>query len=122
MPKTKTTKESQFLKVALTQEEVLQTADELATALDNKTSLAAEKEAVLKSFKSKEAALDAQITEKQQRVRNKYTYRNVECENVLDYGTLETYTRRLDTGDEIMRRPMNEDEKQTDLPFDGEDN
>ena len=57
MPKTKTTKESQFLKVALTQEEVLEVADELATALDNKTSLAAEKEAVSKAFKSKEAAL-----------------------------------------------------------------
>lgn len=116
--KTKTTKEKQFLKVQLTQEEILQAGDDLATAIDNQTRLNGEKEAAMKAFKSREAALDAQITEKQQLVRNKYTFRNIECENVLDYETLEAYTRRLDTDEEIMRRPMDEDEKQTALPFD----
>jgi predicted kinase len=116
--KTKTTKETQFLKVTLTQDELLEAADELATALDNLNKLTDEKEAVGKGFKAREAALEAEITKQQLLVRNKYEHRNVDCENVLDYDTLETYTTRLDTGEEIMRRKMTEDEKQTDLPFD----
>jgi len=121
IPKIKTTKEAHFLQIQLTQDEVLQAGNDLATALDNKTRLEGEKEAAMKAFKAREAALDAQITEKQQLVRNKYTYGNVDCENVLDYEALVTFTRRLDTGEEIMRRPMNDDEKQTSLPFDEEE-
>lgn len=118
-PKTKTTKETRILKCQLTQEEVLQAGDDLATALDNLKQLLAEKESVVKSFKAKEAEIEANITAKQVLVRNKYDYRPIECNNVLDYETTECYVIRIDTNEEIIRRTMSEDEKQTTLPFDG---
>lgn len=119
--KTKTTKEKQYLKVELSQEEILQAADELATALDNLSQLDAEKESVTRELKAKAAALEAEVTTQQLLVRNKYERRNIDCENTLDYTTMESYTKRLDTGEEILRRPMTEDEKQTTLPFDGDE-
>ena len=120
-PKTKTTKETRFLKCLLTQEEVLQAGEDLATALDNLRRVQAEKDSVVKSFKAKEAELEASIQSKQVLVRNKYDYWNVECNNILDYETMECYVVRLDTKEEVVRRAMSEDEKQTTLPFDGEE-
>ncbi len=119
-PKTKTTTESRILKCQLTQDEVLQAGDDLATTLDNLSKLQVEKESVVKSFKAKEAELESQITSKQLLVRNKYDYRPVQCENVLDYTSLECIVTRLDTNAEVIRRALIEEEKQTTLPFDGE--
>ena len=45
-PKTKTTKETRILKCFLTQEEILQAGDDLATALDNLKQVQAEKDSV----------------------------------------------------------------------------
>jgi len=120
-PKTKTTKETRILKCLLTQEEILQAGDDLATALDNLKQVQAEKDSVSKTFKAKEAELEANITAKQVLVRNKYDYRPVDCNNVLDYEAAECYVIRTDTNEEIIRRAMSEDEKQTTLPFDGEE-
>lgn len=120
LPKTKTTTEVRILKCLLTQEEILQAGDDLATALDNLKQLQAEKESVVKTFKAKEAELEANITVKQVLVRNKYDHRPVDCTNVLDYETAECYVKRNDTSEEIIRRKLTEDEKQTTLPFDGE--
>ena len=117
----KTTKEMQYLKVQLTQEEILAAGEALATAIDNTNRLQAEKESAAKAIKAKESALEAEITTQQLLVRNKYEHRNVPCESILDYNTLEAYTKRLDTGEEIMRRAMSEDEKQSTMSFDGED-
>ena len=119
-PKTKTTKEIRILKCLLTQEEILQAGDDLATALDNLKQVQAEKDSVSKTFKAKEAELEANITAKQVLVRNKYDYRKVDCDNILDYETTECFIIRTDTNEEIVRRAMSEDEKQTTLPFDGE--
>lgn len=119
-PKTKTTKETRILKCFLTQEEILQAGDDLATALDNLKQVQAEKDSVSKTFKAKEAELEANITAKQVLVRNKYDYRPVDCNNILDYETTECFIIRTDTNEEIVRRAMSEDEKQTTLPFDGE--
>lgn len=119
--KIKTTKETRHLKCELTQEEILAAGDALATAIDNAHKLQDEKKAVVDSFKAKEAAIEAEITTQQLLVRNKHDYRMVDCDNVLDYETLEYYVIRLDTGKEVTRRKMTEEEKQTTLPFDGED-
>jgi len=119
-PKIKTTRETNFLKCQLTLDEILAAGDRLATAIDNLHKLEDEKESVVKSFKAREAAVEAEITKDQLLVRNKYDFRPIECENTLDFNTLQTYTVRLDTNEETMRRNMTEDEKQTTLPFDNE--
>ena len=120
-PKTKTTTETKILKCELTQAEVLVAADELARALDELHSAQSETESLKRQMKAKEAALEARITEKQLLVRNKYDFRKVECRNVLDFNTLEAYTLRLDTNEEIERRPLTMDEKQGSLPFDSKE-
>lgn len=117
---TKTTIETRILKCLLTQEEILQAGDDLATALDNLKQVQAEKDSVSKTFKAKEVELEANITAKQVLVRNKYDYRSIECTNILDFGIAECYVKRNDTGEEIIRRKLTEDEKQTTLPFDGD--
>lgn len=117
LPKTETTKETRILKCLLTQKEILQAGDDLATALDNLTQLQAEKESVVKTFKAKEAELEASVTVKQVLVRNKYDHRPVDCTNVLDYEIAKCYVKRDDTGEEILRRKLTEDEKQTTLSF-----
>jgi len=120
-PKIKTTKESHLLKCELTQEEVLAAGDALATAIDNVHKLQDEKESVVKSIKAREAVLEAEITKQQLLVRNKYDFRHVDCNNILDYEALECYVIRLDTKVEVSHRKMTEEEKQTTLPFDGEE-
>ena len=120
-PTTKTTKEKRFLKCQLTQDEILQAGEDLATELDNLSQLKAEIESVKKSLKAKEVELEARIHAKHTLVRNKYEHRNVDCDNILDYETMECYVVRLDTEEEVLRRAMSEDEKQTTLPFDGEE-
>lgn len=118
--KTKTTHERNLLKCQLSQEELLQYGDELATALDNLRNLQEEKESVVKEFKAREAAFEATIGAKQLLVRNKYEHRQVDCHLVLNYTKQTATLIRLDTGDIIKERAMTQDEKQMELGFDEE--
>ena len=120
-PKTKTTTEHRHLKCDLTKEELLVAGEKLATMLDDLKTIQAEKDSVSKEFKAREAAIDAEIQVGQLLVRNKWEHRKVECSNVLDYNLMECIVTRKDTGAEVMRRKLTEDEKQSTLPFDGED-
>lgn len=43
--------------------------------------------------------------------------RPVECMTTFDYRTLSVYTVRTDTGEELDRRPMTEQERQRELPI-----
>ena len=116
--KTKTTPESQSLKCVLTEKELLQCGDELATALDNLRQLGEEKDAVSKQFKAKETSIDAEITTKQLLVRNKYQYRRTPCELTINYTTQTATVARLDTGEVVVDRPLAESEKQMEIDFD----
>lgn len=117
-PKTKITKETRFLKCQLTQDEILQAADELAGALDNLRKAADERESVTKTMKAAEAQFSALIATKQLLVRNKYDVRAVACTNMQDFVTMECIVTRDDTREEIVRRPLTAEEKQMSLSFD----
>lgn len=119
--KIKTTHEIHLLKCDLTQEELLQYGEELATVLDNLRRLQDEKESVVKEFKAREAAFDAEIVVKQLLVRNKYEYCQIDCTLTLDYTDQSAVLIRQDTNETIKERKMTEDEKQMDLGFDGKE-
>lgn len=118
--KTKTTTESRMLKVNLTEKELLEAGQQLVAKLDDFKTVQADRDSVNKGYKAKEAEIEARITSLQIMVRNKYEVRSVECDNVQDFKALECFVIRKDTGEEILRRKLTSDEKQSDLPFDGE--
>lgn len=119
--RTKTTVENRMLKCDLTEKELLAAGADLASKLDDLKTCQAEKESVNKSYKAKEAEFEAQIQKGQILVRNKYDIRSVECENVQDFRSLTCTVTRKDTGETVLVRKLTEDEKQSTLPFDGED-
>jgi len=119
--RTKTTKETRMLRVALTQEELLTAGDKLAELLDNHRQAVSARESLTKQYKAKESELDAQIESQQILVRNKSELRKVICQSVMDYTDVRAYTTRLDTGEIIEDRKLTEDERQSSLPFDGQD-
>lgn len=121
-PKTKTTNEQRMLKCMLTEPELLEAGANLAAKLDDLKTCQAELDSVKKGYKAKEAEIEAQITTLQITVRNKYELRSVECENVQDFVSLECYVVRKDTGEELLRRKLTSEEKQSKLPFDSAQN
>ena len=118
---TKTTMETRMLKCNLTEKELLAAGADLAAKLDDLKTCQAERDSVNKGYKAKEAEIEAQVQRGQILVRNKYEIRAVDCENVQDFYTLTCTVTRKDTGENVLVRTLSEDEKQSKLPFDGED-
>ena len=52
-------------------------------------------------------------------IRDRATYRPVDCERIFDYRRGIVTEVRLDTGEQISERPMTYAEKQRELPLDG---
>lgn len=50
-------------------------------------------------------------------LNNGYEYRDVECEIIEDFKALTIQVTRLDTGEVVEDRPMNEAERQQNLPM-----
>lgn len=114
----KTYTDHRQLRCDLDQAEILAAGQDLATALDDRDSLQADKESVMRDFKAREAALDALITRTQLMVRNKWVMRSVACKCVLNYAKDKFTVIRLDTGEVLTERPLTEDEKQMSMEFD----
>jgi hypothetical protein len=118
--KIKTTTETQRLKVALTQEEILEHAQKLTDQLMELAEIVDEAKSVAQTYKAKLTALESQVVVARNLVHNKYEIRAVECTNVLNYTTGRATTVRTDTGEIVMQRAMTYDERQSSLPFDDE--
>jgi hypothetical protein len=119
--RTKTTKEIRHLRVPLTDKELLAHGDRLASLLDQHRGLEAEETSIRQQYKAKISEVEAQVESEQVLVRNKSEIRKVDCLNVLDYTDVMGRTYRMDTGECIEERKLSEDEKQSSLPFDGEE-
>jgi len=116
----KTTHETRNLKCKLTKEELEVAADTLARKLDEADAAEDEKKSVAEEYKSRVTALEAEAKVQRHLVRNKYTFRNVDCQLVLNFTTGTAVCNRLDTGETVEARPLNHEEKQMDFKFDGE--
>lgn len=121
MPKTKdeikvTTFEvkeiSRYLKVKLTDDEVLSRSQDLTKALDDKGELEDSKKSVMADFKSRETMLDAQINTIKTEVRDRCVHKDVVCEMRYDFENACVTVLRTDTWQEIENRDMAPAERQ----------
>lgn len=111
-------KESKFtkrLKVGLTTPELLQAGEDLAKTLDEICDIEDEKKAIVENFKAKLTELEAQATQFQQKVRNKWEYQPVDCIETMNNTNGTVTKKRLDTNEVIEERKMTYDERQSKL-------
>lgn len=103
---------TESLPVPLTQEEIAERADRMATALRKITELEIEKKAKNDEIKHKKEELEKDIAVWASQVREKAENREVEIELQSNWETGQIETFRLDTGELIRTRPMTPSEKQ----------
>jgi hypothetical protein len=115
---TKVHKLTETLKCELTREEVEEAAAKLAQAIDARNGLEDQRKAAQEQFKASIAGKEADITKFTGLVRNKYEFRQVQCEERFEYDTGEVLKVRLDTGEIWNRRKMLPGELQQALPLD----
>lgn len=115
-----TKQQTEYLRCALTEEEVALAADNLAKLLDDSQALESQLASVKADFKAKLEKCEADIRIKQRLVRDKYEYRNVDCDVEHNYSTLMIKITRKDTNEITEERTMSFAEKQMKLDFDGE--
>lgn len=116
----KTTHETRTLKCQLTDQEIREASDCLARNLDEIEMLEDEQQKIKSDFKAQIEAREAATRVQKNLVRDKYAFRSVRCSLTQNYSTLKVTVTREDTGEVISDRPMNEEEKQLKMPFDGE--
>lgn len=102
-------------KVALTDKELLEHGGKLAELHQELATIENELETLKSQFKSKIAAVETNIGREVCLVRDRFEYRNVTCERVIDY-VIELVTEtRLDTGEIINKRDLTESERQMEI-------
>lgn len=118
----KSYEETKNLPVALTPEELAQTSESLARHTLEKRKIEREKKAANEVFKERTEDADAQCGYLAAIVEAKTEMRSVKVRVTNDDSALLVYAVRLDTGEEIWRRPMSKEEvaaidKQIALPL-----
>lgn len=119
--RTKTTKETRLLQVPLTQDEQLAAGKKLAEAVRTLVNVQAQAKSAASQFKAKIDEQQAKINGLQCLISDGYELRNVACTNIMDYTDVVVRVTRTDTGEIVEERKLTEDERQSTLPFDGED-
>jgi hypothetical protein len=104
------------LKVLLTEEEIASRADRAAHLIAERDNKESEAKATAAAVKAQINALDAEHRELSCEVRDKATYRSVECRRVFDYKRGVVTEERIDTGMQIDIRALDDEERQ--LGFD----
>ena len=103
------------LMVQLTDEEMIETAEGLARALDSIGDLEQEKKAYNAEIKAQIEHKEAEARELTAMVRNKRKIAKVDCVEIRNYTTGRIKKVRKDTGETLIDREMNHDEKQQKL-------
>lgn len=112
------------LPVVLTDAEVADRAQRAAHRLADRDHIEEELRAYNKTEKSRISRIESELRNLSEEVRSKTTYRDISCERRYCYRTLRVYEVRLDTGETIAERAMNEQERQRQFEFEapkGED-
>ena len=93
-------------------------ADQATRLVEQRDQKEAESKTASSHFKSQIKQLDADLRKLSTEVRDRATFREVECEIRFEYRTARVATVRSDTGEVISERPMLESERQRELPLD----
>lgn len=102
-------------KVSLTDKELLEHGTKLAELHQELATIENELDTIKSQFKSKIAAVETNIGREVCLVRDRFEYRNVTCERVIDYAAELVTETRLDTGEIINKRDLTEGERQMEI-------
>lgn len=110
-------KKTMNLKTELSKEELVAAAEELAESTQSVNRQEDQKKAAVAQFKSDIEYAIARRNKFAGIVATKCEYRNVDCDMLYDYEEKMVTITRLDTGEEVTKRAMFEDELQRPLPL-----
>jgi hypothetical protein len=102
--------ENRQLKVTLTQDEILQAGQKMADAQQLIVELDAEAQSFKDTQKGKVAQAEAELSRNSALVRQKYDFRRVACEIMVNHTTQRVNVYRMDLDELIEDRPMTKDE------------
>jgi len=106
-------------RVRLTDEELIERAQEQARNLQAIEEMEADLKTKAQHAKAAIAEREADVKRLAVEIRDRATYRPVDCERIFDYRRGLVFEVRLDTGEQISERPMTYAEQQRELPLDG---
>lgn len=109
----------QQLPVQLTEEELKQRGKDLAKTHQDISEVERHKKEINDDFKAKLSALDATTGTLSRAISNGYEYREVECEWAYFWEKGEKHMIRLDTGETVEIRKIEQWERQASSNFDG---
>lgn len=106
-------------RVRLTDEELIERAQEQSRTLQLIEELENDLKTKVQHAKAGIQEREADVKRLAVEIRDRATYRPVDCERIFDYRRGLVIEVRLDTGEQISERPMTYAEKQRELPLDG---
>lgn len=109
-----------IVKVPLTDGQKLAAAEEMAEAWADKVNLEAKKKIAADGFKELIEGEEARIKRNGNLLRKGHIETEMECERIKDYGLNTVTIFRLDTGEPVSSRELNDDEQQMDMPTEEE--
>ena len=110
-----TTHEPHTLPCKLNEKDKAETAEQLATAIQQGESLELERKSVLGDLKKRKDNLIERIHNLTIQVKDGIVMRSVDCELKLNHTKLEATLIRIDTKEEVENRPLTLEEKQMNL-------
>jgi hypothetical protein len=106
------------LRVELNEQEIAERANRAAHLVAEREQKEDDRKASNKQMAAQTAELDAELRKVSTEVRDRATYRPIQCERAFIYRTGNVTERRLDTGKVLSERPMSDRERQQELPLD----
>jgi len=110
-------KTRRLLRVLLTEGEERQLGKDLARARHLLGASTDAKAEAVSQFKAEIEKMEAEMNRLAALINNGYEYRDVECEVISNYRDGQITVLRVDTGEEVEARAMNEAERQMGLPL-----
>jgi len=117
LPEETRRKTERLLKVLLTPDEERYFGKEIARARQELAAVNDELDEVKSQFKSKIESCEKEQNRFMVLLNNGYEYRQVECEVVNDYKAGTVRVTRMDTGELVEERAMNDIDRQRELPM-----
>lgn len=112
---------SESLPCVLSASQIADRANRSAHLVEDRDHLDEELKAVNRAEKGKIARIESEIRSLSNEVRTRTTYQEVRCERRYNYTTGHISEVRVDTGEVISYREMNDVEKQREIDFGGGD-
>jgi len=113
--KTVTRQTSKFLRHDFTDEEKRELAEEMARKVTEANELVKQQSDSRKEYQAKIDVAETKASSNATKITSGYEFRDIDCEEILDYEEREVRVIRLDTGEQVERRAMSNYELQQDL-------